>query len=106
MSVYLEKAIKEHYESKELYTVSILHKALISFGYEIKKDDLYQALKITGWVKLRLIRDRLLSIKRQFPKHYPFDGLRHLIRYPLLVKRNEDLPEYKEQQKETPHDKL
>jgi predicted transcriptional regulator len=79
----------------ELYTVIGLQKSLFALGHNIPIDDLYSALKGNGWIKLRLIRDRLLETKRQMPKHTPFDGVRHLIKYPLLVDRDADLPEWK-----------
>ena len=79
----------------ELYTVIGLQKSLYSLGYSIPIGDLYSALKGNGWIKLRLIRDRLLDTKRAMPKRTPFDGVRNLVKWPLLVGRNEDLPEWK-----------
>jgi hypothetical protein len=79
---------------RELYTVEGLQRTLHSFGADVSIDDLYAALKATGWIKLRLIRDRLLETKRAMPKRTPFDGVRHLVKYPLLVNRNDDLPEF------------
>jgi len=79
----------------ELYTLIGLQKSLYALGHSVALDDLYCALKGSGWVKLRLIRDRLLETKRMLPKHSPFDGIRHLIKWPLLVDREEDLPEWK-----------
>ncbi|MCK5020709.1 MAG: hypothetical protein KAS32_27055 [Candidatus Peribacteraceae bacterium] len=77
---------------RELYTVGGLQRALYSFGVGVSTDDLYAALKATGWIKLRLIRDRLIETKRAMPKRTPFDGVRHLVKWPLLVNRNDDLP--------------
>jgi hypothetical protein len=79
----------------ELYTIIGLQKALYALGHSVTLCDLYAALKGSGWIKLRLIRDRLLDTKREIPKHTPFDGVRHLIKWPLLVDRNADLPEWK-----------
>jgi hypothetical protein len=87
--------ISEQVNGAELYTLVGLQKALYALGHDIPMDDLYSALKGNGWIKLRLIRDRLLETKRAMPKHTPFDGVRHLIKYPLLVDRCEDLPEWK-----------
>lgn len=80
-----------------LYDFNELHKALYSLGYSIDRDDLYAAMKGTGWIKLRLIRDRLLELKRSIPKSSPKDvkSMRDRIRWTLLVPRNEDLPEWK-----------
>lgn len=83
---------KDLIDHQKLYTVVELQKVLFGMGHAIKIDDLYLALKATGWIKLRLIRDRLLEMKRSMPKHTPFDGVRHMIKYPLLVDRNDDLP--------------
>jgi hypothetical protein len=87
--------ISEQVFGAELYTVIGLQKALFALGHDVPLDNLYAALKGTGWIKLRLIRDRLLETKRAMPKHTPFDGVRHLIKYPLLVDREADLPEWK-----------
>lgn len=87
--------ISKQVNAMELYTVIGLQKALFSLGHPIPVDDLYAALKGSGWIKLRLIRDRLLDSKREIPKHTPFDGIRQIIKWPLLVDRNEDLPEWK-----------
>lgn len=84
--------IKDFVDHKKLYTVVELQKVLFGMGHAISIDDLYAALKATGWIKLRLIRDRLLDMKRELPKHTPFDGVRHMIKFPLLVDRNADLP--------------
>ncbi len=81
---------------RELYTVEGLQRALYSFGAEVLLDDLYAALKASGWIKLRLIRDRLLETKRKMPKQSPYDGLRHVVKWPLLVKRDADLPEFEQ----------
>jgi len=80
--------------SKELYSIAGLQRVLYSLGHEISCDDLYVALKSSGWIKLRLIRDRLLETKRNIPKGNPFGGLRQIAKWPLLVDRNADLPEY------------
>jgi hypothetical protein len=89
-----EAVIEDGLFGRELYTVEGLQRALYSFGAEVSIDDLYAALKATGWIKLRLIRDRLIETKRAMPKRTPFDGVRHLVKYPLLVNRNDDLPEF------------
>jgi len=88
---YIEKGV----DNGELYTLDGLQKALFSLGYSVNKEDLYLALKATGWIKLRLIRDRLLQLKRKFPKNDPYAPMRHMIKWPLLVHRHEDLPEFK-----------
>jgi hypothetical protein len=95
-SEHREMVIAAGLYGRELYTVEGLQRALYSFGVEVTLDDLYAALKSTGWIKLRLIRDRLLETKRAMPKRTPFDGVRHLVKYPLLVNRNDDLPEFVE----------
>lgn len=91
----MKEHLQGYYAQQELYSLCSLQKALFSLGYAIPKDDLYFALKATGWIKLRLIRDRLLEAKKKMPKQYPFDGVRNLIKWPLQVDRNEDLPEMK-----------
>ena len=83
--------------SHELYSVSGLQRALYSLGHEISLDDLYVALKSSGWVKLRLIRDRLLQTKREIPKGNPFGALRQIAKWPLLVDRRADLPEWRDE---------
>ena len=87
-----------YYESRidntKLYTVGELQKVLFEMGYSIPIDDLYLALKTTGWVKLRLIRDKLLDLKKDMPKKWPFDSVRHIIKSPLLVDRHGDLNSY------------
>lgn len=83
-----------HHQAVPLYDFYELHKALFSLGYSIDKDDLYAAMKGTGWIKLRLIRDRLLEVKRSIPKSSPkpIRDMRDKIKWPLLVPRNQDLP--------------
>jgi hypothetical protein len=88
------RTIEKRVVQVNLYTLEELQKALFALGHPVPKDDLYIALKATGWIKLRLIRDRLLETKRDFPKREPFSAMRHIIKWPLLVKRHEDLPEY------------
>lgn len=87
---YFEKCV----DTTKLYTVVELQKVLFSLGHSIQIEDLYIALKATGWIKLRIIRDRLLDLKRDMPKKYPFDGVRRLIKAPLLVDRHEDIDYY------------
>lgn len=82
--------LKDHLDNGKLYSIVELQKYLYAKGYSIPLDDLYESLKATGWIKLFLIRERLLELKKQLPKHTPFDGIRHLIRWPLLVDRFED----------------
>jgi hypothetical protein len=77
---------------RELYTVEGLQRCLFELGYSVPMDDLYTALKAAGWIKLRLIRDRLLETKRGIPKRDPYAGLRHLVKWPLGVSRHADLP--------------
>lgn len=95
MSAWKLDYIAGQVNGAELYTVIGLQKALFSLGHAVPVEDLYAALKGSGWIKLRLIRDRLLDAKRDMPKHTPFDGIRQIIKWPLLVDRNEDLPEWK-----------
>lgn len=95
MAAWKNKLIADQVFGNELYTLVGLQKALYSLGHNVPLDDLYSALKGTGWIKLRLIRDRLLETKRSMPKRTPFDGIRHLIKYPLLVDRDADLPEWR-----------
>ena len=85
-----------HYQAVPLYDFVELHKALYSLGYSINKEDLYAAMKGTGWIKLRLIRDRLLELKRSIPKSSPREikAIRDIIKWPLLVPRNADLPNF------------
>ena len=82
--------------ARELYSVEGLQRALYELGHAVPAEDLYAALKAAGWIKLRLIRDRLLESKRTIPKREPYSGLRHLLKWPLQVHRNEDLPGWKE----------
>lgn len=89
------KYLESQVISTELYTIIGLQKMLFSLGHPVPLDDLYSALKGTGWIKLRLIRDRLLDLKRDMPKRCPYDGVRNMIKWPLLVDRKEDLPEWK-----------
>ena len=84
--------IEEGLLTRRLYTMEELQRALYALGHSVPKEDLYAALKATGWIKLRLIRDRLLETKRLLPKHNAFGGLRQIVKWPLLVKRQEDLP--------------
>jgi hypothetical protein len=74
----------------KLYSVIELQKLLFSRGYSVPLEDLYDAMKETGWIKLFLIRERLLDLKKQIPKGEAFDSLRHIIKWPLLVDRNKD----------------
>jgi hypothetical protein len=74
----------------KLYSVIELQKFLYSKGYSIPLDDLYEAMKETGWIKLFLIRERLLDLKKKIPKGEPFDSLRHIVKWPLLVDRFDD----------------
>jgi hypothetical protein len=90
-----QKFVHDQVYGGELYTVIGLQKALFILGHPVSMEDLYIALKGTGWIKLRLIRDKLLDMKRDMPKKTPFDAIRHMIKFPLLVERNEDLPEWK-----------
>ena len=85
------QAIHEIQKQRELYSVEELQKVLFSLGYEVPRNTLYLAMKWTGWLKLRLVRERLLEVKREIPKRYPFDGLRQLVKWPLLADREEDL---------------
>lgn len=80
----------DHLNNGKLYSVVELQKALFSKGHSISLDDLYSVLKETGWIKLFLIRERLLQLKKELPKHTPFDGIRNLIKYPLQVPRDQD----------------
>lgn len=88
----MERCIHE----RPLYSVYELSRALYALGHDVPVNDLYLALKATGWVKLRLIRDRLVLAKRKIPKAEPFGAIRQIIKWPLLVKRNEDLPEWRD----------
>jgi hypothetical protein len=88
-------AVVEIGQRRRLYTVEGLARTLYEMGYGIDLDDLYTALKAAGWIKLRLIRDRLLEVKRDIPKRDPYSGLRQLVKSPLLVSRDDDLPEWK-----------
>ena len=89
------KILCERVRTHKLYTVEGLQRALFALGCSISYDDLYIALKSSGWIKLRLIRDRLLETKRKLPKtNPPFGAMRQLVKWPLQVDRNEDLPEW------------
>ncbi len=92
MLAVTKEQIRDMVNHQKLYTVVELQKVLFGMGHSIQAQDLYDALKATGWIKLRLIRDRLIEMKRTMPKHTPFDGIRHMIKFPLLVDRDEDLP--------------
>ena len=86
--------LMDRLHGSRLYRVDELQKALFILGCCVSYDDLYVALKATGWIKLRLIRDRLLEEKRNIPKREPYSGVRHLVKWPLQVDRNADLPEW------------
>ena len=89
--------ILEHVRGQPLYEVVSLQKALFQLGYSIPRNILYDAMKTTGWIKLFLIRERLLMLKKSIPKEFPFTGIRQLVKWPLLVDRAEDLPIWKEE---------
>lgn len=93
MKEIFKETYKEHFLfGDKLYTVSGLQKLLYSMGHSVPLDDLYWSLKYSGWIKLRLIRDRILDAKRKIPKCEPYSATRQLVKWPLLVGRDEDLP--------------
>lgn len=83
---------KEALYNSSLYTVESLYRVLHALGHTVPKDVLYLALKVTGFIKLILIRNRLIETKKSLPKQPPFDRLRQLVKWPLLVSREENLP--------------